>query len=156
GRSVLRPSQMISKPSLDPTATQQLGPAVATMQRPADLSVSAPLHLGPTSPPEQTDDGALLPAVVVGLGAVGDRVVRYLRRGMAEQFGSPDAVSQGRLLTLDTDPAVAGDPLALHLRMFRPSHYLAKFRDGGALDWVPQGLLYRLPRNPTTTGLRGL
>jgi hypothetical protein len=156
GRSVLRPSQMISKPVLDPTATQQLGPAVATMQRPVDLSLSAPLPLTPAALPEQTGPGALMPAVVVGIGAVGDRVVRYLRRGIAEQFGTPDAVPQVRLLTLDTDASVAGDPLALHLRMFRPSHYLAKFRDGGAMDWVPQGLIYRLPRNPMTTGLRGL
>jgi hypothetical protein len=156
GRSVLRPSQMISRPATDPTATQQLGPAMATMQRPADLSVSAPLHLAPAAPPEQTGDGALLPAVVIGIGAVGDRVVRYLRRGIAEQFGAPAAVPHVRLLTLDTDSAIASDPRALHLQLFRPSHYLTKFRDGGALDWVPQGLLYRLPRNPTTTGLRGL
>jgi serine/threonine protein kinase len=154
-RSILRPSQMISKPVLDPTSTQQLGLAVMTMPRPADVSVSAPLPELSYAPLEETGTGVLLPAVVIGIGAVGDRVVRYLRRGIAEQFGGPDAVPQLRLLTLDTDPSVAGDPLALHLRLFRPSHYLAKFRDTG-LEWLPPGLLYRLPRNPVTTGLRGL
>jgi serine/threonine protein kinase len=152
------PSQLISRPAGgDPTMTQSLGPAMATMQRPADVAVSAPLPAQPAAPPELTGSGALMPAVVIGVGAVGDRIVRYLRRAVAEQFGGPEATPNLRLLSVDTEfETGSGNRDIILARLHRPSHYLAKARDGGALDWLPAGLLYRLPRNPTTTGLRGL
>jgi serine/threonine protein kinase len=155
-RSVLLPSQMISRPSADPTATQSLGPSVMTMQRPVGIAISAALPQLAVEPPELTGPGALMPAVVVGLGGVGDRVVRYLRRAVVEQFGGPEWASNLRLLSVDTDPEVARSGGDLLIRMHRPSHYLAKFRDAGGLDWLPPGILYRLPRNPVTNGLRGL
>ena len=40
---VPRPSQLISRPTADPAATQSLGPSVVTMQRPAHMAVSAPV-----------------------------------------------------------------------------------------------------------------
>jgi serine/threonine protein kinase len=151
------PSQLISRPNSDQAMTQSLGPAVQTMARPVDLSVSGLLPQGPAIPPEKIGSGALMPAVVIGVGAVGDRIVRYLRRAVAEQFGGADATPQLRLLSVDTDPeTAAGGRDVILTRMYRPSHYLTKSRDGGGLDWLPGGLLYRLPRNPSTTGLRGL
>jgi serine/threonine protein kinase len=152
------PSQLISRPATgDPSMTQSLGPAMATMQRPVDVAVSAMPAKLPADPPEQTGPGALAPVVVIGVGAVGDRVVRYLRRAVCDQFGGTDATPHLRLLTVDTDPeTAAGSRDVILTRLHRPSHYLAKARDGGALDWLPPGLLYRLPRNPCTTGLRGL
>ncbi len=155
---VLLPSQLISRPMAgNPSMTQSLGPAMATMQRPCDVSVSAPLPRQITAPPERTGPGALLPAVVIGVGTVGDRVVRYLRHAVGEQFGESDAIPHLRLLTVDTDPETAnGSRNVILARLYRPSHYLAKGREGGVLDWLPPGLLYRLPRNPSTTGLRGL
>jgi hypothetical protein len=156
-RSILRPSQMISRPTADPTCTQHLGPTVATMQRPIDVAVSAPLPARLVAPAEMIGPGALLPAVVIGIGTVGDRVVRYLRRAVGEQFGESAAVPHVRLLSIDTDPETAtGNRDMLLAKLYRPSHYLIKFRDAGGLDWLPPGLLYRLPRNPSTTGLRAL
>ncbi|HEY1378302.1 MAG TPA: tubulin-like doman-containing protein, partial [Gemmataceae bacterium] len=155
---VPRPSQLISRPMLDPTVTQSLGPSVVTMQRPAHVAVSAPVTQLPVAPSERVGPGALLPAVVIGVGAAGDRVVRYLRRAVTEQHGGTEAVPHLRLFTVDTDPdASHGCPRdVLVTRLYRPSHYLARARDGAGLDWLPSGLLYRLPRNPSTAGLRAL
>jgi serine/threonine protein kinase len=153
------PSQLIGRqPARDPTSTQSLGPAVATMPRPANVSVSVPLSVGPVSPTEQTGPGALLPAVVIGIGQVGGRVVRHLRRAVHEQFGSSEAVPQVRFLTVDTDADAVSQygRDVLVTKLHRPSHYLAKAKDGGGLDWLPPGLLYRLPRNPVTNAHRGL
>ena len=64
---------------------------------------------------------------------------------------------RSRLVSVDTNPeTAAGGRDVIVTRLHRPSHYLAKSRDGGSLEWLPAGLLYRLPRNPSTTGLRGL
>jgi serine/threonine protein kinase len=149
------PSQLISQQRPDQTMTQSLGPAAVTMRRPDDVAVSVPLAQ-PAAPAKEVDGpGALVPAVVVGVGAGGDRVVRYLRRAIGEQFGGSDAAPHVRLMTIDTDPAIGGKDAVL-CKLYRPSHYLARARDCGGLDWLPHGLLYRLPRNPCTTGLRGL
>src|SRR5262249_49508738 len=101
---VPRPSQLISRPMLDPTVTQSLGPSVVTMQRPAYVAASAPVPQLPVAPSERVGPGTLLPAVVIGVGAAGDRVVRYLRRAVNEQYGGTEAVPHLRLFTVDTDP----------------------------------------------------
>ena len=79
------PSQLISRPAVDGTMTQSLGPAVPTMQRPGDVSISHAAQQGPVAPTEINGSGVLMPAVVIGVGTVGDRVVRYLRRAVNEQ-----------------------------------------------------------------------
>jgi len=148
-------SQMISRP--DPTYSQPIGPAMPTMQRPDYVAVSAPVARLPMAPPEQTGDGVLMPAVVIGVGATGGQVVRYLRRAIHEQFGGIESIPNIRLLTIDTDAeSLPRGRDSIHVRMHRPSHYLSKANDAGGLEWLPHGLLYRLPRNPVTTGLRGL
>src|SRR5262245_60871780 len=59
---VPRPSQLIGRFRRDPSSTQPLGPACATMPRPADLPVSAPIAELPLAPPEEIGPGSLRPA----------------------------------------------------------------------------------------------
>jgi serine/threonine protein kinase len=119
--------------------------------------------------PEVARDGVLIPALVIGLGHLGMSVLRRLREGVHQRFGTVDAVPHFRCIYLDTDPegprhAVAGQAGAalsrdevLLARLNRPSHYL-KLRDVRfRMDtWFDPWMLYRIPRNQVTTGLRAL
>jgi len=122
-----------------------------------------------TAPPEVTGDGALFPALVVGVGAVGLTVLQRLRENLHRRFGSLANAAHLRLLLLDTDPevvrtATTGRPGAalsgsdvLLAPLNRPSYYL-KPRDGrpGLGDWLNPKMLYRIPRSQMTTGVRAL
>jgi serine/threonine protein kinase len=137
-----------------------------TQQRPGFLN-SAQFSALRTAPPEVTGDGVLLPALVIGVGGVGQYVLRQLRKALIERFGSLDALPHLRFLAIDTEPVTAppgGEDASaaltpqesLHVPLFRASHYM-KPRDGlpPADLWLSPQLLYRIPRNPSTTGVRG-
>ncbi len=114
-------------------------------------------------------DGALFPALIVGVGAVGMTVLQRLRESLHRRFGSVSQAPHLRLLLLDTDPevvrsATAGRPGAalaggdvLLTPLNRPSYYLRP-RDGRPkLDgWLNPRMLYRIPRSQVTTGVRAL
>jgi serine/threonine protein kinase len=122
------------------------------------------------APPEETGTGALVPAVIVGIGQVGIDVLREFRRQIAERFGSFDRLPHLRLIALDTDPETlqkatassSGSPLmageAMPMRLNRASHYLKPRRNGRSLieGWFDPQLLYRIPRNPQTLAMRCL
>jgi hypothetical protein len=118
--------------------------------------------------PEATGDGALFPALVIGVGEVGLAVVQRLRQELTERFGPSDVLPHLRLLVLDTDPEVAraasrggsgslspGEVLLAPLN--RPAHYL-KPRDGRLQfeSWLNPRMLYRIPRTQLTGGVRAL
>ena len=121
------------------------------------------------APPEAHGDGALFPALVVGVGAVGMTVLQRLRENLHRRFGSLAQAPHLRLLLLDTDPdvmrsATTGRPGAalsgsdvLLAPLNRPSYYL-KPRDGRpSFDaWLNRRMLYRIPRSQVTTGVRAL
>lgn len=121
------------------------------------------------APPEVTGTGPLMPTVVIGLGQKGLEVLDQLSEVLKERFGSLDQVPHIRLIYLDTDadavhaathggpgPTVAGHEAVL-ARLNRPSHYLKPATGKLAIGpWFNSKLLYRIPRNPTTTGLRPL
>jgi serine/threonine protein kinase len=121
------------------------------------------------APAEITGDGALLPSLIVGVGAVGMTVLQKLRENLCRRFGSLAQAPHLRLLLLDTDPEVvrtatagrAGAALSgsevLLAPLNRPSHYLRP-RDGKpALEgWLNPRMLYRIPRSQVTTGVRAL
>jgi hypothetical protein len=166
GLRIPRASELVRR--RDPTVTQGVGNAPPTMQRPSFVQ-SVLLGQGGVARPEQTGDGCLFPAVVVGVGHLGGLVVRRLRRAVVERFGSAQSVPHLRLLALDTDVdalrQLAGSrPTALQprevviTRLRRPSHYLNKGRETGVAveTWLDPRALYRMPRLPATTGLRGL
>jgi serine/threonine protein kinase len=116
--------------------------------------------------PVQTD-GVLFPALVIGLGQAGLTVLQRLRESLHDTLGSIEILPNIRWLYVDTDPdaarlAVCGKPGAalntneiLQTRLNRPSHYLRGFSGRPRLEsWFDLKMLYRIPRNPVTTGLR--
>jgi len=179
-----RPSQqapMTERPQPDrglmTSAPAALGRPELTPDRPSRLTPSVE-ETGPPvqeampprqAPPEMKGEGVLFPAVIVGVGQKGLEVLQVLREAVVDRFGSMSALPNLRLLYLDTDPDAvhaathdgAGPLLEVGesylARLNRPSHYL-KLRDGRmSVDaWFNPKLLYRIPRNPLTTGIRAL
>ena len=135
-----------------------LNPAI-TLQRPVVLQTGRMSAHG-LAPPEKNGDGTLFPAVVVAVGHVGRLMLEQLRHVVRDRYGSLEAVPNVRFLYIDTDPEAAAQLEAadaatgltardlILARLNRPAHYLQ--RDGlPAVDqWLPQGALYKLPRNP--------
>jgi hypothetical protein len=123
------------------------------------------------APPERTGDGPLQPALVIGLGGAGLKVVQRLRFDLAERYGPRALAPAVRALYVDTDPdaldsAARGsvrDRLApldadeiFSARLNRSAHYLKPRFNGRSLieGWFDAQLLYKLPRTPTTMGVR--
>jgi eukaryotic-like serine/threonine-protein kinase len=134
---------------------------------PAGYSVSdVPLPVR-FAPPEVTGDGALRPAVIIGLGQGGLDVIREFRRMAQERFGTADRIPHLKVLFIDTDSetlhgATGSVGLApgevIPARLNRPTHYLKPRRTGRSLieAWFDPQTLYRIPRAPATVGLRAL
>jgi hypothetical protein len=123
------------------------------------------------APPEETGPGTLRPTVIVGLGGMGLRVLRRVRKTLIDQFGNPDACPLVRSVYVDTDGAdidAATTPLSpdglpglaaedvFAARLFRPAHYLKPRLNGRTLTegWFDTQQLYRLGRVPVTGGTR--
>jgi eukaryotic-like serine/threonine-protein kinase len=143
-------------------------------QRINDIQTSSPgVEVGNAArvaPPEQTGPGALLPAVVIGLGASGIEAVKRFRRQVVDRYGSFERLPNLRLICMDTDqetlraatssnltaPLTAGEVVPMPLN--RASHYLKPRRNGRSIieGWFDPQTLYRIPRHPQTLGLRCL
>jgi serine/threonine protein kinase len=121
------------------------------------------------APPEVTGNGALVPAVVVGIGQNGLEVVREFRRMVQERFGMAERLPHLKTIFIDTDSdtlhsATIPGPGALEAtevipaRLNRPAHYLKPRRNGRSLieGWFDPQALYKIPRNPMTVGMRAL
>jgi serine/threonine protein kinase len=122
-----------------------------------------------SAPPVVHGEGALFPALVLGVGHLGQTVLQQLRETLFEQFGSLDVVPQLRLLLMDTDPEVMrsasrgslGGALTpndvLITPLNRPSYYLKPREGREELNrWFNSPMLYRIPRSQVTTGVRAL
>jgi hypothetical protein len=113
-------------------------------------------------------DEVLLPALIVGLGAQGQAVLKQLRREMVEHFGVGPPLPHVRLLCLDTDPeavqsALQGREAALRYnemmltRLQRPAHYLKALGARDSLDgWLTTRMLHRIGRRQSVDGVRAL
>jgi serine/threonine protein kinase len=136
-----------------------------TLSRQALLQTGRMGSLG-IAPPEKAGDGALFPALVVALGRTGRRVVEQLRRAIADRHGSVGKVPNVRVLYVDTDletvngtgsdasglpDAIAPNEI-IHARLNRSQHYMQRESLPPVEHWLPSGALYRLPRNPDSTG----
>jgi serine/threonine protein kinase len=150
-----------------PTVSPPAATPVRTMQRPAEASIL----IGPqthgdrsTAPPEQTGDGVLRPALIISAGHVGGLVVRQIRSALRDRFGTLDACPHVRTLAIETDLDAARelaqgrgafDSKDIYLaELRRPSHYM---QSGLSVDkWLDPQIVYRIPRNPATNGLRSL
>jgi hypothetical protein len=125
------------------------------------------------APAEVTGPGPLRPALVIGLGQVGLRVLQRLRFDLTERYGTPEYLPALRTLFVDTDAdaldeAVRPRPLerlaalrrddVFPAKLNRAAHYLKPRLTGRSLTegWFDTQLLYRIPRTPQTMGLRQL
>ncbi|MBA4063459.1 MAG: hypothetical protein C0501_07055 [Isosphaera sp.] len=147
-------------------------PAEATTDTPPPRAVTE--TTGPVftpAPPEVTGPGPLRPALVLGLGRAGLRVLQRLRFDLAERYGPPDATPAVRLLYVDTDPddladaarprpadrlAGLGPDEVFAAQLNRAAHYHKPRANGRPLTdgWFDPQLLYKLQRVPRTMGVR--
>lgn len=157
-------------PRISPEALAALPALVAAGDTPSRFAEP----LGPVftpAPPELTGSGPLQPALVIGLGNAGLRVLQRLRFEMSERFGPPAMTPVLRSLYIDTDPdsleEAGRDRPADRLAGLRPDevfgaklnragHYLKPRFNGRSLTegWFDTQLLYKMPRTPTTMGVR--
>src|SRR5207302_113769 len=96
-------------------------------------------------------------------------VLQRLRENVHETLGAVDALPNIRWLYIDTDPEALrlaanadtgwalGPTETVPARLNRPSHYLRGSSGRPSLEtWFDLKMLYRIPRNTVTTGLRVL
>jgi eukaryotic-like serine/threonine-protein kinase len=165
--------QLADSPAM-PTTSYRIKPggshggATRFMRSPEPATLQATVPSERKAPTEVNGEGALLPALIVGLGQLGMTVLQKVREHLAGQFGSMSALPQLRTLLLDTDPEVirtatrgpggglsAGDVVLAPLN--RPSYYLRPREGRPGLDaWFNPRMLYRIPRSQVTTGVRAL
>ncbi len=157
----------LSMPALvTPKSKQRLEqPAPMTIHRHEAPQTQRMSRLG-FAPPEQNGSGVLYPALYIGIGRSGLATIKRMRELMLERFGRTD-FPHWRWLFIDTDTETIQDALSgptgialtatetLHLRLHRPTHY--QHSGGMSYDkWIPNEVLYRIPREPSTGGLRSL
>ena len=123
------------------------------------------------APAESGGPGPLRPALVIGLGQAGLRVIQRLRFDLGERFGPANMTPAVRTLYIDTDPEALEDAArdrspdrlaalspdeVFAARLNRAAHYLKPRFNGRTLTegWFDPQLLYRLPRTPLTLGVR--
>ncbi|HZZ78997.1 MAG TPA: tubulin-like doman-containing protein, partial [Gemmataceae bacterium] len=113
--------------------------------------------------------GIVQPALVVGLGQLGVETLAQLKKRIAAELGSPDAVPHVRVVAIDTDASTLQEITnnnpenalraqeTFHARLLRPSHYI-KTRDGKLPTdgWLNPKILYRIPREQTSASVRAL
>ena len=137
-----------------------------TLQRPIVVQTAKMNSLG-LAPPAREENGVILPALIVGLGHSGMLAIRVMKRMIRERFG-PEPLPHIRFLAIDTDPEsaslavsgkFAGDPLSVTeivtARLNRSTHYLQRDGIPPVEQWLPPGILYKLPRDPAAaSGIR--
>lgn len=122
------------------------------------------------APAEQLGPGCLRPAVVIGIGYTGLRVLQRLTRELIDRYGPSTKRPMVQTLFIDTDPdTIAGatksrpdgraalpEDEVYGAKLNRAGHYLKPRLNGRTLleGWFDQQQLYRLPRTPTTMGIR--
>ena len=124
------------------------------------------------APPEQTGPGPIRPALVIGVGFTGLRILQQLRQSIENRFGSMDNIPALRLIGIDSDPEAVelaaartdegSSPLPkddmIAARLNRSAHYLKPRHNGRMLTegWFDSQVFYRMSRQPSTMGLRCL
>ena len=140
-----------------PRAVQQAVPAAAVESAVPSVTVAQPAS------------GCLRPALIIGLGELGGRVLRQIRCRFLDRFHSLQPLRMVALLHIDTDEnslrqSTAGPPeqaLALTETYHMPLQPVGYYRRSRALldellEWLPLDKLYALPRSLQTNGMRAL
>lgn len=119
-------------------------------------------ELGLETPSSST--GVLRPTIIIGLGKMGRVTLQHLQHQLQEEWGTP-TFPLLQLLAIDTDQTSPDQLLTekqhpeelLHMPLSRPARYL-RSRDQlpPVEEWLDTNLLYRMPRNLVTNGIRAL
>ena len=182
GRGPRRRGATSSTPSPPPPATRAGAGSAADSARAArrDRRHARPARHatetgGPVftpAPAEVTGPGPLRPALVIGLGQTGLRVLQRLRYDLTERYGPPEMTpivqsllhghrprgprrrdphrpGRIRLAALEPDDMFPA-------KLAAPAHYLKPRLNGRSLTegWFDPQLLYKIPRTPQTMGMR--
>lgn len=159
---VLRTIQSRQAASTGPGDTPVTQVRIRTPESDLDFQVQR------TAPPEQSGPGLIRPVLVLGLGGYGLEVLQQFRRTVAESFEGLEQIPTIRVLGIDTDPqttqTVTQPDLLTALRpeevllarLNRSGHYVKPRRNGRSIldGWFDHQLLYRIPKNPLTQGMR--
>ncbi|HVL14331.1 MAG TPA: tubulin-like doman-containing protein, partial [Gemmata sp.] len=165
--STVRPAAPAA-PDLQPVSTS----ALLVEDTPPPLAMADTISpVAAFVPPESPGPGSLQPALVIGLGQAGLRVLQRFRYDLTERYGAPELLPLIRTLYVDTDPEALADaardrPQARRAgmrptdvfaaKLNRASHYLKPRFNGQTLTegWFDPQLLYKIPRNSVTLGVR--
>ena len=135
----------------------------------ADTESLQPIYT--PAPPEISGDGPLRPALIIGIGLSGLRVLQRFRFDQTERFGPPEYTPLVRCLYIDTDTETLEEAAQARpterlaglrpeeifaAKLNRAGHYMKPRLNGRTLTegWFDTQLLYKIPRTPQTMGLR--
>ncbi len=178
--STMRPHQLLKglprlvtpgAASAPPTRAATSSPinTPVTVQRPAAFETGQLSKMG-IAPPERAGDGCLVPVYIVGVGRIGLQVMRRLRGYISERCGRT-TFPHWKWLFIDTDAetlqAATSESSggksqsfeiheAYHAKLQRPAHYLKRDGMPPPETWMSNEMLYRIPREPATEGIRSL
>lgn len=167
GIGLVTREQLNAMPAPMDTAPTQLGkPGDPPSKSIADFDLPMPVRI---APPEQKGDGSLVPALIIGLGESGLRVLRRFRQMIADRFGNFEKVPVLKEIYIDTDAETLQSATTartsggsfttdevIAARLNRAGHYLKPRRNGRSLieGWLDGQALYKIPRNAVTLGIR--
>lgn len=113
---------------------------------------------------ERTGPGVLQPALIIGLGQMGRVVVDLLKQDLHGRYGPLNGLPHLKIYSVDTDPEtpplLAGSPFvgnedSILLKLNRPARYLRPRDTMPPVEqWLDTNILYRLPRNLVSSGIR--
>jgi eukaryotic-like serine/threonine-protein kinase len=177
GGSKLHTRVVVSAPEVETPRTSGVDPGAVyvppspppVFEGPRSGEAAGPIFT--PAPPELTGPGPLRPALVIGLGQTGLRVIQRLRFDLSERYGQAGLTPALRTFYIDTDPETLeesarerpDDRLAaltpdqvFPAKLNRPTHYQKPRLNGRTLTegWFDPQLIYKLPRVPQTLGMR--
>jgi len=163
-------SHALSELGLSPTGMQSVDQSTGMpfLHAPIvdDNSFSTPsAECERTAMPEQTGQGAIRPAVIIGIGYSGQQVLKHFRKRLERDFGGAGQLPAIRHMLIDTDENAlleaqqsypSSDMIAAKLN--RAAHYLRPRANGRTVieGWFDPKILHKLPRAPLTMGHRAL
>jgi len=111
-------------------------------------------------------DAVARPALIVGIGATGNRVVHQLKQQMDARHGSMESIPSVRLLAIDSDiedlsrltsmgeQGALSTSESIHTALKTPEFY--RDEASSSLSWLSRRWIYNIPRSQNTEGLRPL
>ncbi len=113
------------------------------------------------------ESGVLRPTILIGIGSFGRRALQEVRRRLTDRLGELSQIPAFRFLYVDCDPEALSKALAapaecmLHseevfITPLQPLTPQRRRQMDALLEWLPQDILYNIPRNRAVGGNRAL